>query len=418
MDLGCNANYFFYEWGKRMVTVKTNSSCTVDLPTFGKVHFAPFLNIGTVADIEKIIPEERSSVKIVDIIFSNMAKIENKIGEVRSVTEDDVRKFTDKDRNIFAQEFLKVMQINEAKFEGLSSPIEALAAYAISELQAAQKMQEEISNMFDTGFSQKTIKLFEENKQIAKQIASINKFRNVSGLNNIFLKSSLLGNEFDKVHSSMNFKIAKAGLQSQKKSDLNDSMKFNTQDIHTTEPFKKESWSFLDESSSKVTDPVDYHAPEPIAGGIKGLAQTVKGLPPIKTVEQIMHEQISLLKDDLGNRMDRVGNGIAGISLQQENTNSLVISALGDMRSKWKEDEKSSRVALWIAAFSLICSIFLTGYGIYQDRENNISSDKYQEQITKLMRQQNELSEMQRQLLDQIAKNSLKLPTSLDDKKR
>ena len=118
-----------------------------------------------------------------------------------------------------------------------------------------------------------------------------------------------------------------------------------------------------------------------------------------------MSEQIGSLKNDLGDRMDRVANAAVDISLQQDKTNSMIMSALVDMRNKWKDDEKSSRMALWFAGLSLAVSAALTGIGVIQDYRNNRDGDRYQEQVTQLMKQQNELGERQRQLLVQIAKS-------------
>ena len=115
-----------------------------------------------------------------------------------------------------------------------------------------------------------------------------------------------------------------------------------------------------------------------------------------------MSEQIGSLKNDLGERMDRVGNAAVDIALQQDKTNSMIMSALVDMRNKWKEDEKSTRKALWFAGISLLVSATLTGAGVIQDYLNNRGGDKYQEQATHLMKKQNELAERQRQLLDQL----------------
>lgn len=366
------------------------------LPSLGKVHAIPFLNIEIMQELQKMMHKNPSAIEIADAILVDRVKIEDENGVLRGVTDSEKQSITDEDRGIFAQEFLKNSRRDGVKLEDFETPVDALVDFVKKQMELLQASQKEISEMIKSGFSDKTINIYRESQDFARRLVAENSSHLFPEIvkNNSYLNTFKTASE--KLRNEMNSAAMQDALKTYQESNLLPSTGLCGSSALLPENPLVRGGDFFERPSVRQRDDSQEWA--------QNIAQRLRDLPPMKTGEQVMSEQLGLLKDDLGNRMDRVGDAIAGIALQQENTNSVVISALSDMRSKWKDDEKSSRVALWVAACSLVCSIFLTGYGIYQDHESNISGDKYQEQITRLMKQQNELAETQRQLLDQIAK--------------
>lgn len=394
------------------------------LPSLGKVHAIPFLNIGIMQELQKMMHKNSSAIEIADAILVDRVKIEDENGVLRGVNDSEKQSITDEDRGIFAQEFLKYSRRDGVKVEDFETPVDALIDFVKKQLELLQASQKEISEMIKSGFSDKTINIYRESQDFARRLVAENSSRifpeivkTNSYLNTFKTASEKLQDEInstktasEKLRNEINSAAMQDALKTYQESNLLPSTGICGSSALLPENPLVRGGDFFERPSVRQRDNSQEWA--------QNIAQRLRDLPPMKTGEQVMSEQLGLLKDDLGNRMDRVGDAIAGIALQQENTNSVVISALSDMRSKWKDDEKSSRVALWVAACSLVCSIFLTGYGIYQDHESNISGDKYQEQITRLMKQQNELAETQRQLLDQIAKSNAKLSTFRGEEKK
>lgn len=391
----------------------------VTLPNFGKVYVIPFLNVGTLVDIEKMMPSQPSVAEIINTVFSGRAQVEEGDGTLRGVTKEEIKKLSVEDRATFAQEFLKVVEGDAVKRGDFDSPEDALSAYVLAELRAIQDSQKEFSAMLKAGFSDKTIGLYKESKNLAEQLVAANKFPSLAK----FLKSNSslydIANVSAKLRDEINSPAIKAALQVQQtfrwKAPMGNATPTAVLDEKT---LNDGSTNVVGNCNKLHKDVADLQENGSHEGAVQRAAPAFNVFPKIKLGEQIIGEQIDSLNNNLGNRMDRVGNAITGIALQQENTNSIIISALGDMRSKWKEDVKSSRVALWVAVGSLVFSSLLAGYSIYQNRESNISGDRYQSQITSLFKQQNELAETQRQLLDQIAKSNAKLSTFRGEEKK
>lgn len=396
----------------RILDIHPDKSHVLDLPTFGKVHALPFLNIGTVMDIERKMSDQPSAAELVDIVFAGRAQVEDVDGTLRDVTKEEVKGLSNEDRVTFSQDFLKLVRGDEAKAGDDDSPVEALAAYAVAELRAIQESCKEVADMAKAGFSEKTIGLFKESQSLAERMAAANKLPYFAEMAKFRPSFGYLGSAAAAASKALDSPAIKAAIRMQQTPrwkaamDLAESSAIKAlrqfEDGHRNSPDK-----VLGQSGNKAIG----QALEQVGRQRENVTPIINTLPRIKSAEQIMSEQIGSLKNDLGDRMDRVANAAVDISLQQDKTNSMIMSALVDMRNKWKDDEKSSRRALWFAGLSLAVSAALTGTGVIQDYRNNRDGDKYQEQVTQLMKQQNELEERQRQLLDQVAKSYEALAT-------
>ncbi len=390
----------------RILEIHPDKSHVLDLPTFGKVHAPPFLNIGTVMDIERKMSGQPSAAELVDTVFAGRAQVEDVDGTLRDVTKEEVKGLSNEDRVTFAQDFLKLVRGDEAKAGDDDSPVEALAAYAVAELRATQESCKEVADMAKAGFSEKTISLFKESQSLAERMAAANKLPYFAEMAKFQPSFGSFGSAAAAASKALDSPAIKAAIRMQQTPswkaamDLAESPAMKAlrqfEDGHRNSPDK-----VLGQSGNKAIG----QALEQVGRQRENVTPIINTLRRIKSAEQIMSEQIGSLKNDLGDRMDRVANAAVDISLQQDKTNSMIMSALVDMRNKWKDDEKSSRMALWFAGLSLAVSAALTGIGVIQDYRNNRDGDRYQEQVTQLMKQQNELGERQRQLLVQIAKS-------------
>ena len=74
----------------RILDIHPDKSHVLDLPTFGKVHAPPFLNIGTVMDIERKMSDQPSAAELVDTGFAGRAQVEDVDGTLRDVTREEV----------------------------------------------------------------------------------------------------------------------------------------------------------------------------------------------------------------------------------------------------------------------------------------------------------------------------------------
>lgn len=395
-----------------MLDVQLDKSHVLDLPTFGKVHVPPFLNIGTVMDIERKMSGQPSAVELVDTVFAGRAQVEGVNGVLRDVTKEEVKSLTDEDRVTFAQGFLRLVRGDQARVEESDSSIEALAAYAVAEWRAAQESFKEVADMTKAGFSEKTIGLFKESQSLAERVVAANKLPHFAEIAKFQAALGPLDSAKAAVLKDLDSPAIKAAIAMQKTPNWMAAMDF------AEGPGIKAIRQLDDGHRSSVEKALGqprYTAVDRALEQMNRHNESVKldTLPRIKSAEQIMNEQIGSLKNDLGDRMDRVGNAAADLALQQDKTNSMIMSALVDMRNKWKEDEKSTRNALWVAGISLLVSATLTGTGVIQDYLNNGDGDKHHEQVTQLLKQQNELAERQRQLLDHLAKSNEALASQL-----
>ncbi|OMG55199.1 hypothetical protein BJN45_08650 [Azonexus hydrophilus] len=365
-------------------------------------------------DIERKMSNQPSAAELVDTVFAGRAQVEGVGGTLRDVTKEEVKSLTDDDRVTFAQGFLKLVRGDEEKVEDSDSPVEALAAYAVAEWQAAQESFKEIANMVKAGFSEKTIGFFKESQSLAERVAAANKlphFAEIAKFNPVF---GTLDSATATALKALGSPAIKAAIRMQQ------TPRWNAVKDLAESPSIRGLRQFGDRRQNLVETVLGHSAGT--AGGCaveqiemhrKSVTPIIDTLPPIKSAERILSEQIHSLKNDLGERMDRVGNAAVDIALQQDKTNSMIMSALVDMRNKWKEDEKSTRKALWFAGISLLVSATLTGAGVIQDYLNNRAGDKYQEQVIQLIAQQSELEKRQQQLLDQLAKSNEALAAQL-----
>ena len=390
----------------RILEIHPDKSHVLDLPTFGKVHAPPFLNIGTVMDIERKMSGQPSAAELVDTVFAGRAQVEDVDGTLRDVTKEEVKGLSNEDRVTFAQDFLKLVRGDEAKAGDDDSPVEALAAYAVAELRATQESCKEVADMAKAGFSEKTISLFKESQSLAERMAAANKLPYFAEMAKFQPAFGYLGSAAAAASKALDSPAIKAAIRMQQTPSWKAAMDLaESPAMKALRQFEDGHRNSLDKVLGQSGNKAIGQALEQVGRQRENVTPIINTLPRIKSAEQIMSEQIGSLKNDLGDRMDRVANAAVDISLQQDKTNSMIMSALVDMRNKWKDDEKSSRMALWFAGLSLAVSAALTGIGVIQDYRNNRDGDRYQEQVTQLMKQQNELGERQRQLLVQIAKS-------------
>ena len=390
----------------RILEIHPDKSHVLDLPTFGKVHAPPFLNIGTVMDIERKMSGQPSAAELVDTVFAGRAQVEDVDGTLRDVTKEEVKGLSNEDRVTFAQDFLKLVRGDEAKAGDDDSPVEALAAYAVAELRATQESCKEVADMAKAGFSEKTISLFKESQSLAERMAAANKLPYFAEMAKFQPSFGSFGSAAAAASKALDSPAIKAAIRMQQTPSWKAAMDLaESPAMKALRQFEDGHRNSLDKVLGQSGNTAIGRALEQIERQRENVTPIINTLRRIKSAEQIMSEQIGSLKNDLGDRMDRVANAAVDISLQQDKTNSMIMSALVDMRNKWKDDEKSSRRALWFAGLSLAVSAALTGTGVIQDYRNNRDGDRYQEQVTQLMKQQNELGERQRQLLVQIAKS-------------
>ena len=374
----------------------SNKCRIINLPNLGKVHVIPFLNVGTVEDVEKMMPCQPSTEEITNAVFGGRAQVEDENGKLRGVTREEILSLSDLDRAIFAEEFLKFVGGEVVKIEDFNSPVDALAAYTVAELQTIQDSQKIFVDMLNAGFSDKTINLYKESQSLAEQVVAANKFPDLTEA--VKLNSSLgtLGSASAKLREGLNSPAIKAALQMQSVW-THPQESYGAAGLLSGKSLGRGNNNCSKTSRGLSAEMADIVRDKAHCGGSKGLIEPFINLPPMKSGEQIMREQINSLKEDLGNRM-------VTIALHQEKTNSMIISALEDMHNKWKEDEKSSYNALIVAAWSLILTVLLTAAGFIQDYFNNSSNDKYQEDVLSLMKQQGIIGEAQINLLETIEK--------------
>lgn len=386
--------------------INHDSFHTLDLPNFGEIQVFPFLNVGTIISIEKAISRQPSPSELVDIVFAERAKIKDSDGNIRAVTKDEVKSLTTEDRTVFSQGFLKAIRGDIEKNQDTDLPIEELAAYAVAEWKAAQESAKEIADMVRAGFSEKTINLFKESQTLAERVAGANKLPHFSEIEKFHPTINSAVTEATKKYKNLESPAIRAALQMGQTPSWK-AMK----DFYESSSIKSLQQTLAGQSST-----LGEMLGHPRSVGYSSTREKIERLtenkiitpPPltnIRTGASIINEQFSLLKTDLGDRMQRIGDSAADIALQQSATNSMIMSALSDMRNKWKEDEKNNRTTLLFAALSLAVSAVLTLIGVIQDYQNNKDSEKYQEQTIKLMENQNEIAERQRLLLDQLAKS-------------
>lgn len=389
-----------------VLNINTGTLCAVDLPTFGRVHVAPYINVGTIMAIEeKFSSREPTATELVNAVFAGRAEVEESNGRFREVTREEIDKLTDEDRMVFSRAFLSMVRGAEDAPPGdTESPVEALAAYVVAEWQQLQESSKEVSGMIKAGFSEKTINLFKESQSLAERVMAANKlphFAEMAKYQPAFgalgAASSALGN--------LNSPAIKAALR------VRETPTWKSVIELTESPMAKAARQF--EHTHGVMGRELGSGKTALEKALKQLNSStddqtiqINALPRIKSAEQIMAEHLGNLKKDIGERLDRVGNAAVDIALQQDKTNSTIMSALVDMRIKWKEDEVSNRNSLRFAALSLFISALLTAVGVGQDYLNNKEGDKYQEQVTKLMTQQAQTMEQQRRLLEQLAKTN------------
>lgn len=366
------------------------------LPSLGKVHAIPFLNIGIMQELQKKMHKNPSANEIADALLFDRVKVEDENGVLRDISESEKQNLTDEDRDIFAQEFLKYSRRNGVKVEGFETQVDALVDFVKKQLELLQASQKEISEMIKSGFSDKTINIYRESQDFARRLVA----ENSSHLFPEIVKTNSYLNTFktasEKLQNEINSATMKDALKTYQEPNLLASTGiFGSSALLPENPLVRGGDFFERPSVRQRDDSQEW---------TQNIAKRLRDLPPMKTGEQVMSEQLGILKDDLGNRMDRVGDAIAGIALQQENTNTLIISSMEDMQQKWKKDGKASRFANMIAAGSLVLSLILGVYSLYLTIQNNVENDKYQKHIATLISKQNELSDSQRLLLEQIAK--------------
>lgn len=402
----------------KILKLDTGSLCAIDLPTFGKIYVTPYINVGTIMEVEKnFSSREPTATELVDIVFAGRAEVENSNGEFRAVTSEEVAKLTDEDRFTFARKFLELVRDDEiSNVEGAESPVEALAAYIVAEWRALQESTKELAGMIKAGFSVKTINLFKESQSLAERVMAASKLPHFSALAKFQSSFGDFGSAAGAAFKGHDSPAIKAALR------MTDSPTWKSIVEHTESPVAKTLRQLEHTQLAAARRTLDYSRQTTTKKAFEypGLTNDRKRLlidtlPRFKTTEEVMAEQLGMLKKDLGERMDRVGNAAVDIALQQDKTNSTIMSALVDIRIKWKEDEKSSRIAFLFAAFSLVISALLTAMSVYQDYRNNKESDKYQEQVTQLMTQQTQAMEQQRQLLEQLAKTNKALASQLKE---
>jgi hypothetical protein len=390
--------------------------CTIDLPTFGRVHVTPYINVGTILDIEnRFLSCEPTATQVVDSVFAGRARVETSDGGYRDVTREEVANLTDKDRAIFSRAFLDLIRSDEnANVEDAESPVEALAAYVVAEWREHQESTKEISGMIKAGFSEKTINLFKESQSLADRVIATNKLPHFAEITKYQPAFEAL-RKTDSVLASINSPAIRAALRMRETPTWKAVMEV------TNSPAARAARQ-LDHSRIAAEIGLGTSGKAAIEQALNHLAPSsednalqVRTLPPLKSAGQIMTEQMGKLREDLGDRMDRIGKAAIDIALQQDKTNSAIMSALVDMRTKWKEDERSSRRSLWLAAFSLLVSALITVVGVVQDHFNNNDSDRHQERVIKLLTQQTEAMEQQQQLVVRLAKANERLASQLEE---
>lgn len=324
----------------RILDIHPDKSHVLNLPTFGKVHAPPFLNIGTVMDIERKMSKQPSAAELVDTVFAGRAQVENVDGTLRDVTKEEVKSLSNEDRVAFAQEFLQLVRGDEAKVEGSDPPVEALAAYAVAEWRAAQESFKEVADMSKAGFSEKTIGLFKESQSLAERVVAANKLPHFAEIAKFQAALGPLGSSTAAALKGLDSPAIKAAIAMQKTPSWMATRDFaESPGIKAIRQFDDGHWSSVEKALGKSRNTAVGRALEQMDRHREGVK--LDTLPRIKSAEKIMSEQIGSLKNDLGNRMDRIGNAAVDIALQQDKTNSMIMSALVDMRNKWKEDEKS-----------------------------------------------------------------------------
>ncbi len=95
----------------------------------------------------------------------------------------------------------------------------------------------------------------------------------------------------------------------------------------------------------------------------------------------------------------------AELLAQLSQTTATMLGQIGDFLGRFaeasKRSDKGARIAIWLAACSLVVSAVLASLSYFQDARNNLSTDKWQAEVSQALKKQNDLADQSRRVLSE-----------------